>query len=348
MSSFRVYTSLFCINLALVYTTIILIAREELEYTGWFGVFLLLCISNLPLFWHMGLLGVFSKKVKLKGIQFIFLIPIISYAGFLLYRLVVGGDSMETILLVFQNVDSGYFEAQVILNQLFFAISAIIGVLKYKTLVGDFRTLFPDNEAIRWIRNSGLVIGLSSVLLHCLTFIDFKHESLYFVPILMVHFFIWLLVSFIRYPEIFREFHISSMVMEARKEQQKSVLDLSKLREYADVMDKYMFDNKVYLNQDIDVQSLAQSIQIKVYEASSILNQVKGVNFNQYINKFRVDEAKRRIESNESGNMTVEAIGQEVGFKSKSSFYLAFKNFTGMTPSQFIKHVGSREGNHTI
>jgi len=52
------------------------------------------------------------------------------------------------------------------------------------------------------------------------------------------------------------------------------------------------------------------------------------------VNLFRIEAAKKLLQAN--SKLTIEAIGQECGFKSKSSFYSAFKKRTGTTPSKFV------------
>ena len=61
------------------------------------------------------------------------------------------------------------------------------------------------------------------------------------------------------------------------------------------------------------------------------------MNFNDFINQYRVEEAKIRLVDPEYSNLTVAAIGNSVGFTSKSAFYSAFKKHTQLSPSAFIK-----------
>ena len=70
---------------------------------------------------------------------------------------------------------------------------------------------------------------------------------------------------------------------------------------------------------------------------SESINQNAGMNFNGFINEKRIAYAKELIASEAAQELTLEAIANESGFRSKSSFNNAFKNFTGMTPSQFMK-----------
>lgn len=72
---------------------------------------------------------------------------------------------------------------------------------------------------------------------------------------------------------------------------------------------------------------------------SQTLNSNSQLNFNEYVNSLRIDDAKHMLKSTDFDNYTIVAIGLECGFNSKSSFYSAFKKFTNKTPSEFKKNV---------
>ena len=58
-------------------------------------------------------------------------------------------------------------------------------------------------------------------------------------------------------------------------------------------------------------------------------------NFNNYINSFRVEYAKELLVTNKFSNLSIEGIGIEAGFHSKSTFYAAFKKIENTTPAQY-------------
>jgi len=71
------------------------------------------------------------------------------------------------------------------------------------------------------------------------------------------------------------------------------------------------------------------------------MNAHAGSNFPDYINKYRVKEAKKLLGDNNFSAYTIVAIGLECGFNSKSTFYYAFKKFTGLTPTAYRKEATS-------
>lgn len=100
-------------------------------------------------------------------------------------------------------------------------------------------------------------------------------------------------------------------------------------------IDRFMREHKPYLNPLYSLDNLAGDIGISSNYTSQIINQVGGKHFSDYINAFRVEEAKKYLLDTEFKDYTVVSIGLECGFNSKSSFYSAFKKHTGQTPSSF-------------
>jgi AraC-like DNA-binding protein len=67
------------------------------------------------------------------------------------------------------------------------------------------------------------------------------------------------------------------------------------------------------------------------------LNDKLGKGFTLYVNEHRIQEACRILSTDE--NLTIEAIGEEVGFNSKSTFFSAFKKLKGMTPAMYQQNT---------
>jgi AraC-like DNA-binding protein len=92
---------------------------------------------------------------------------------------------------------------------------------------------------------------------------------------------------------------------------------------------------KVYKDPDISLNSLAERIRTSPRNLSQIINEQLGKNFYEFINHYRVDEAKKILLSHQANKMSILEIGYEVGFNSKSAFNRAFRHFTNLTPTQF-------------
>lgn len=98
-----------------------------------------------------------------------------------------------------------------------------------------------------------------------------------------------------------------------------------------------MEKDKVYLDADLTLKKLAKPLNVHYNHLSQIINERMGKSFNDFINSYRIQEAKVKLSNPAEGKKTILEIAYETGFYSKSVFNTAFKKFTGMTPSQFRK-----------
>jgi YesN/AraC family two-component response regulator len=100
-----------------------------------------------------------------------------------------------------------------------------------------------------------------------------------------------------------------------------------------------MNDTQAYLQQGFSITQLAEGNNFQLQQISAFLNQHKGVNFNDYINKFRIDYLINLYEQDSTiiDQFTLEYLGKAAGFGSRSVFINSFKKFTGQTPSNYFK-----------
>jgi AraC-type DNA-binding domain-containing proteins len=97
-------------------------------------------------------------------------------------------------------------------------------------------------------------------------------------------------------------------------------------------------DKALYKDPNLKLNDLAQHINISMHQLSQLLNDNLGKSFSTYINEYRIAEACKLITTNE--RLTFEAIGYEVGYNSKSTFYAAFRKIKDMTPALYKESVG--------
>ncbi|MHA7829544.1 MAG: helix-turn-helix domain-containing protein [Flagellimonas sp.] len=102
-------------------------------------------------------------------------------------------------------------------------------------------------------------------------------------------------------------------------------------------IERFVMESKYYSNQDISLKKVADELGTNGNTVSKLINSETGTNFNDYINQKRIALAQERLLDGQFKNLTVEAVGQSVGFKSKSAFYNAFKKHTGRSPSAYMK-----------
>jgi len=92
---------------------------------------------------------------------------------------------------------------------------------------------------------------------------------------------------------------------------------------------------ELYRNPQLKLNDLATAVEETSHTLSEYLNSNVGKSFTMFINEYRVKAAEQMLQSND--HLTIEAIGNECGFKSNSTFYAAFNKGLGMTPAQYKK-----------
>lgn len=126
-----------------------------------------------------------------------------------------------------------------------------------------------------------------------------------------------------------------------RRKYEKTLLSDEAKAEYLDKLSLYMGRQKPHLDPLLSLNDLAEKVAIPPHHLSQVINSCLNQNFYDFINSYRVKESQRLLSKQHSDQKTVLEILYETGFNSKSAFNLAFKKFTGMTPTQFRKNQDS-------
>lgn len=101
-----------------------------------------------------------------------------------------------------------------------------------------------------------------------------------------------------------------------------------------------METDKVYLQQNLNIEQFSAHLDLPVKEVSSVINKHFGTNFFEFINTYRVAEAKRLLADPSLADKTILDILLDSGFNSKSAFHRFFKRLAGMSPSEYRKEKG--------
>jgi len=100
-------------------------------------------------------------------------------------------------------------------------------------------------------------------------------------------------------------------------------------------LERLMSLDKQFQNEDLSLSMLAELVDLNSHQLSELINSHFGFGFPRYIREQRVSEAKRLLIADHKASIL--AISMEIGFKSQSNFYTAFKEITGVSPGQFRK-----------
>ena len=80
-------------------------------------------------------------------------------------------------------------------------------------------------------------------------------------------------------------------------------------------------------------------MDIQTYLLSAYINRQMGVRFNDFLNRHRINSCREYINRGMASDITLEALSEMCGFNNRNTFITAFKKFTGVTPSEYIRNV---------
>jgi AraC-like DNA-binding protein len=198
----------------------------------------------------------------------------------------------------------------------------------------------------RWLRNFVYVFMIGTILRIIFKIIDhaynldFNHD--YYWQLFTVFIVIYVAITGLSQvqdkPLNFEE-RVLNEVQEdlVIDEIKQSNIDEENLSITAKKLIKAMEEDQAYLNPDLTLSELAKSIKTNTSVLSNTINQLYKKNFNDYINEFRVEAYKSKVNSSASKNMTLIGLAYECGFNSKSTFHRAVKKVTGLSPKELME-----------
>ncbi|HCX23379.1 MAG: adenylate cyclase [Flammeovirgaceae bacterium] len=116
-----------------------------------------------------------------------------------------------------------------------------------------------------------------------------------------------------------------------------SVPDEQVGKEFLERLQSFMEKEKPYLDPTLSLRSLAEQIEVHPNQLSWLINEFVGQNFNEYINRKRVEHFKQLVVDPSNSHISLVGLGFESGFNSKTVFNTAFKKITGLTPKAYQK-----------
>jgi len=109
--------------------------------------------------------------------------------------------------------------------------------------------------------------------------------------------------------------------------------------EYRSFIEDFLVNQKPYLIHGFSLQDLSTYTGINIPTLSALINKEYGMNFNDFVNQYRVRHFKELLAQPQYHQWTLEAIAQKAGFNSRTTFIRAFTKFADCSPSVYLKFV---------
>ena len=101
-------------------------------------------------------------------------------------------------------------------------------------------------------------------------------------------------------------------------------------------LDVFMMSRKPFLHPKYSIRELSEEIGVSVHQLSSAINLRRGMNFSDYLNQHRIRYCQQLVQSG-NRRINLRDLSADCGFRNRNTFTAAFKKFTGMTPSEYLK-----------
>lgn len=157
--------------------------------------------------------------------------------------------------------------------------------------------------------------------------------SLYFLMLILTYLTLWIGLEGLR-----RGNFVFIKYNEGQAENKNfSKLTQREIQEHIERVTQLMTVEKIYLNENLSLREFSLYLKTDPNLISFILNNHLNSNFYDFVNSYRIDEVKNRLNDPTHRHLTLLGIALESGFNSKTTFNRVFKQVTGSTPTEFQK-----------
>jgi AraC-like DNA-binding protein len=114
-------------------------------------------------------------------------------------------------------------------------------------------------------------------------------------------------------------------------------LDNDKRQEYRRQIDTYMAEKQPFLRKGYSIKEMSSDLGVPQHQVSMVINHEYGINFNDFINRHRVEYIKDKFTQPDWRQLTLEGVALEAGFSNRTTFFRAFTKLTGTTPTAYLE-----------
>lgn len=192
---------------------------------------------------------------------------------------------------------------------------------------------------LSWLQSFLFVLLLIMICWFNLVFFNLS-DLTQFTPVLYLLSVFFLAYFSLQQKEIF-DFNKADLqelanVIDQKKENPKRLSE-ERMQKLKKQLQALMDIEKLYLDNELNLPKLARHLNATSNDTSFIINDLYKDNFYNYINKYRIEEAKKLLLSKKYNQLNILGIAYESGFNSKTTFNTTFKKYTGHSPRDFVK-----------
>lgn len=304
---------------------------------------------QIPVF-YLYVLSVCYVDFRLKPKYLLHLIPFFMVNAVLLPRFyTVDAASKINFIANRQDMIELQFNHLLIFLQIVVYLTAIFMLLRKAkklylenyagTSINSYNWLFQFTSVLA-------ILYLTAILKNAFKFSDYPYISEWIkggISVFNLFMICWYLYKALNHPDLFRNIDsklklVSDLVLEEKNSGQSAITE----KEYNEELlklQRYMAEEKPFLNPALTIQDVSKNIRVPVRDLSVLINHKLEQHFYDFVNAYRIETAMDILKDGTKSKVTILEILYYVGFNSKSSFNTAFKKYTGKTPTVYRKSL---------
>ena len=228
-----------------------------------------------------------------------------------------------------------------------YSIGCIYLIWKYSIKKRNTSPLYQKRWIIKWLTTisfTSVLIGLSYLLMTYSFFTtdNIKRDAFNQLPISIFSGIIYttIPVAIIFFPRILYGIPRADYKHIIKAKERNKIIEIREEEPFKETAAKildYLDKEKPYLNTKFTIQHIASYLEIPKHHVYYCLNNIIMEGFIDMRNRYRIEHAKNLLLSDKFSQMTIEGIGLESGYSSKSHFFAVFKEKTGVSPIEYIE-----------
>ena len=336
------------------------IAPYMLGYAGWYSrkvtreilyfipFMQVLLIGPVIFFYTKSLL---NSTFKISKKEYYHFIPALIYLVYSLIVFITDKLILDEFYFYADGRDkdmANWYQIAGIISMVYYLIASLKFYKNYKKLVFD-KVSFADSILFEWIPNF-LIAFLSIVVLRVLLFLlnpewgNFGNQFWHYIAFSIVV----LYVSVNGYANAVKMSFLNDVnsesinVYQESDEDYKTKQDNTNLEEIEFWKDKILHlveNEKVFKNPTLTLSDLSKLLNTNTKNISKSINSGFDMNFNDFINHYRIEAVKEKLHKEEHKTSTLLGIAFDCGFNSKATFNRAFKKSTDLSPKDYLKNL---------
>ncbi len=285
-----------------------------------------------------------NQSFRFSKSQWIHFIPALLYIGYSLIIFITDKFILSDYYFYADGRDKDFdlwYQIAGWLSMVFYLILSLRYYWKYKKIA--FETVsFANSVLFKWIQYF-FIAFLALLILRILYFIlnpewgQFGNKFWYYLCFSILFYFIALsgysntVKSSVPFLELQPEIPVGSSKKQTAIESTLSSIEEEKVK-----LEKLMVSKKLYKNPTLTLSDVAVQMNTHPKAISNLINQGFQMNFNDFVNHYRIEAVIENMKSGEQNTKTLLGIALECGFNSKATFNRAFKKNTTLSPKEFL------------